>query len=212
MGCLKRKFISCTLNYHLRSVFGQFQKHECAARCFSVPACTHYVWKQLDFGTCFFKSGAVIKMEAIEDSDTSHPSICGIIPLNRTRDSGSFCRFIGKKLDQVSVPQEQCIDICQNNEKCTHYVWTESNGGTCFLKDNTTASMSQAIRTNHFSTCGLVREKFSGKSFLKFRWNEETNSASGCDFTDANLKTVPTTREECPTRCSQSPVCTHYVW
>ena len=192
-------------------VFVLFQKDDCAARCLSIPACTHYVWKQLDFGTCFFKNGTVIKMEAFPDK-ASRSSICGVLPLSSDTDSGSFCRFTGKELGKVMVPQEQCVDACRKADGCTHYVWTESNEGTCSLIFNATASMSQAIRTRRFSICGLVREKFSVKAFQKFRWNEDTNSATGCDVIGSNLRAELTTLQDCPTRCLQISECRHYVW
>ena len=189
-----------------------FQEGDCSAKCLAIPACTHYAWKPLDSGTCFFKSGTVSKMDAMPSVD-SQSGICGVIPLNNTQDSRIFCDFEGQNLGQVTVPQELCATACRKAEKCTHCVWTESNdGGTCRLKFNPTATMSELIKTKRFSVCWLIREKIPGKSFRQFRWNEETNSAERCDFIGGNLKMEPSTRQECPGRCSQLLECTHYVW
>lgn len=199
-----------TLDTHW-TFFGSFQERDCEARCLSIPACTHFVWQQLESGICFFKSGSVIRMDAVPDQ-SSRPSICGVVPLNRTRDSSTFCSFKGQDLGQAMVSQEQCPDACQNDEKCTHYEWTESKGGTCSLKLNRTASMSDVTRTRRFSICGLIREKIPASSFRRFVWNEETNSASRCDFIGSGLKAEPTSSQDCPNKCSQFPKCTHFAW
>lgn len=184
----------------------------CVEECLSVPGCTHYVWKQSDVGTCFFKGGRISKKDAIPATDNRNISLCGVIPRNSPRDSGTNCSFIGQELDRVSVPLAECVDTCRDTPMCTHYVWSDARGGICSLRHNPNASMLEAVKTKKSLTCGLIRENFPAKALRRFTWDEETNTASGCDFLGGNLKAEQSTLKDCPDRCSKNPECTHYVW
>ena len=130
------------------------------SKCLGVPACTSYVWKsQDDAGVCFLKGGPVDKMDAVPDTSDAD-SVCGVIPLNSPQDAGTFCSFDGEAVGQVLVPQEQCADACRKAPKCSHFVWTETEDGTCFFK-RANLPMSSAKKTRRFSACGLVREKIA---------------------------------------------------
>ena len=52
---------------------------------------------------------------------------------------GGACDFKGKDLKKVQTsqggdPPSKCRRKCRMTDACTHYVWTDQNGGTCYLK------------------------------------------------------------------------------
>lgn len=44
------------------------------------------------------------------------------------------CNFPGNDLYSIQMPAEQCGGKCYSVNECTHWTWTNYNGGTCWLK------------------------------------------------------------------------------
>lgn len=44
------------------------------------------------------------------------------------------CDFYGQDTYSVRAGGESCGDLCNNDGSCTHWTWTNYNGGTCWLK------------------------------------------------------------------------------
>jgi hypothetical protein len=44
------------------------------------------------------------------------------------------CDFIGNDFAQVRVTSDKCGGACVENPTCTHFAYSNWNGGTCWLK------------------------------------------------------------------------------
>lgn len=50
------------------------------------------------------------------------------------------CDFYGQDTYSVRAGGERCGDLCANDGGCTHWTWSNYNGGTCWLKNGGTSS------------------------------------------------------------------------
>ena len=66
------------------------------------------------------------------------------------------CDFKGNDLSNQNSKGEDCGGICSRTAGCTHFTWTNYNGGTCWMKSG------QVNKNNAFKTgdttaaCGIV--------------------------------------------------------
>jgi hypothetical protein len=66
------------------------------------------------------------------------------------------CDFLDNDLTNAQTSGEQCGNTCDANLQCTHFTWTNYNGGTCWLKSGQ-ASKSDAFYSNEpSSVCGFA--------------------------------------------------------
>jgi len=57
----------------------------------------------------------------------------------------------------MQVPADQCGLTCVHTRGCTHFAWTDFEGGTCWMK-NGPAQKSDAHPTNNPDmVCGIIR-------------------------------------------------------
>ncbi len=45
------------------------------------------------------------------------------------------CDFTGRDFANVQIRGEDCGGTCYSNSRCSHFTWTNWNGGTCWLKE-----------------------------------------------------------------------------
>ena len=64
------------------------------------------------------------------------------------------CDFKGKDLRSQQTQGSQCSATCQRTSGCTHFTWSNYNGGTCFMKQGG-ASKSEAVYMSG-AVCGVV--------------------------------------------------------
>jgi len=70
-------------------------------------------------------------------------------------DSASGCFFYGNDLRlEVSKTASDCSQLCSLAAECTHFTWSEFNGGSCWLKSGL-RSKQDAIQTYQDLHCGL---------------------------------------------------------
>lgn len=60
------------------------------------------------------------------------------------------CDFLGKDKHNVPSKGEDCYKICSVTfktpmDRCTHFTWTDYNGGTCWLKFDPGFRKSNAV-------------------------------------------------------------------
>lgn len=73
------------------------------------------------------------------------------------------CDFVAKDIGSAVVPPEKCSEACGRNNNCTHFVWTQYQGGTCWLKSNPKVTKSDAIEsTETGAVCGMLTKKLKG--------------------------------------------------
>ena len=70
------------------------------------------------------------------------------------------CDFQGKDLSSAKIRGEDCGGKCASTPGCTHFTWTNYEGGTCWMKQGG-ATKNEAFKTdNAESVCGLISQGF----------------------------------------------------
>jgi len=64
------------------------------------------------------------------------------------------CDFNGNDLGNARVPAAQCGPTCSRNGACTHFTWSNYNGGTCWMKKGS-VNKGSAFRSNSDLVCGI---------------------------------------------------------
>ncbi|CAF1100135.1 unnamed protein product [Rotaria sordida] len=68
------------------------------------------------------------------------------------------CDFYGNDLSNVQISGEGCGGKCAATQECTHFTWTQWNGGTCWMKKGP-VSKADAFPTNDpYMVCGVNYE------------------------------------------------------
>lgn len=67
------------------------------------------------------------------------------------------CDFYGSDIYSVRGIPDVCGDLCADASACTHWTWTNYNGGTCWLKSGSSGSQN----TYYGAGCGYVIGRFS---------------------------------------------------
>jgi hypothetical protein len=83
------------------------------------------------------------------------------------------CDFPGNDLSSAQVAGEQCGDTCINTSECTHFAWTNYEGGTCWMKSGSVEKSNAIANDNFDMVCGIVPKKLKSKS--KLVWSDEFN-------------------------------------
>ncbi|CAF4225493.1 unnamed protein product, partial [Rotaria sordida] len=66
------------------------------------------------------------------------------------------CDFSGRDLSNARTSGELCGKTCAESPGCTHFTWTQYNGGTCWMKSGT-ISKSDAFSTDDPAmACGVI--------------------------------------------------------
>jgi hypothetical protein len=67
------------------------------------------------------------------------------------------CDFSGNDLSNVRSKGEECSGKCKSTIGCTHYTWTNFNGGTCWMKQGS-ISQSDAFKAEDEDNfvCGII--------------------------------------------------------
>ena len=121
------------------------------------------------------------------------------------------CDFYGKDLFKLPLLASFCGPKCSETQRCTHYVWHDSNNGTCFLKYGN-ISKSDAIVTNETTMiCGIIPNEPQAFSNSTVAWNGN-DWAYSCDFHGNDLSNTLVSASLCGPTCAQTPKCTHFTW
>lgn len=134
---------------------------QCGPECDSTEHCTHFVWTNRNGGSCWMKTGAVDKSDAIPVRNQNR--ICGVAsgdetchgPISWRENWAHGCDFPGNDLFDVKVPADQCGLECDADEDCTHFVWTNRDGGTCWMKTGTVSKNDAIRKCNQNKICGV---------------------------------------------------------
>ena len=70
------------------------------------------------------------------------------------------CDFAGNDIANVLSKGEECSTKCKANLACSHYTWTNNNGGTCWLKSGSISKDKAVYKQG--AVCGIIFETFGG--------------------------------------------------
>lgn len=74
------------------------------------------------------------------------------------------CFFRGNDLTEALTKAEDCPLQCTYTAGCTHFAWTDYNGGTCWMKESN-VSKADAFRSGDPSAlCGVIHVEDSVES------------------------------------------------
>jgi len=117
------------------------------------------------------------------------------------------CNFVGNDLSSAQVSGDKCGSKCLETKGCTHFVWNNSNGGTCFMKKLSTIQKSDAIFTNNYNmVCGIL---------AAINWQTSADGVSwalACDFFSNDLSSAKVSGDQCGATCMRTQGCTHFSW
>lgn len=72
-----------------------------------------------------------------------------------------WCDFIGNDLTNALTTGEDCGGRCASTPSCTHFTWTNYNGGTCWMKTNGVTKNDAVPKYDSGAVCGVNGELFS---------------------------------------------------
>ena len=74
------------------------------------------------------------------------------------------CDFSGNDLKNVQTSSDRCGGTCAQTKGCTHFAWSNHNGGTCWMKQGS-VSRNNAFQTSDQSmVCGVMDNASGGGS------------------------------------------------
>ena len=68
------------------------------------------------------------------------------------------CDFNENNLSNVKVRGEDCGGRCAQTDGCTHFTWTNYNGGTCWMKTGNVGKGNAFDTGDRSTVCGIVKE------------------------------------------------------
>ncbi|CAF1100871.1 unnamed protein product [Brachionus calyciflorus] len=164
---------------------------KCSSQCSQTPECTHFTWTTWNGGTCWMKKGSVSKNNAFETWDKS--MICGVIIDGKIQWNGNWafgCDFKNNDLTSSRFAGDQCSNECSKNSECTHFTWTNFNGGTCWMKKGSVSKNDAFSVDDKTIVCGILdlpgenieelkgalvwSDEFDSMSSFSNNWNQET--------------------------------------
>ena len=108
------------------------------------------------------KGGTVGKSDAFDTGDQS--MVCGVLSSSGGGGGGIVwngdwafgCDFRGGDVGNKQVPGEECGSSCAAFQGCTHFTWTNYNGGTCWFKGGTASKSDAFYSGDNGMVCGLL--------------------------------------------------------
>jgi hypothetical protein len=113
------------------------------------------------------KQGSVRPSAAVWKGDLDNAS-CGYLVSSTEiewnvseRDDAQWamnCDWIGNELSDAGSTDEQCAGKCRTTAGCTHFTWTSSMGGTCWMKKGRVNGDDAVPSSDTASLCGYLNK------------------------------------------------------
>lgn len=68
------------------------------------------------------------------------------------------CDFPGNDLSSAQTRGEDCGGRCASTSGCTHFTWTDYNGGTCWMKTNSVSKANAVNKYDSSAVCGVIND------------------------------------------------------
>ncbi|CAK4089460.1 unnamed protein product [Aphanomyces euteiches] len=100
----------------------------CVADCDATDGCVLFVWTDYNGGTCWLKHTVGVKsIVAGARASTKKAAMCGRVETGMD--------YPGSDIASVRrATPAHCCDDCKATKDCKLFVWTDFEGGTCWLK------------------------------------------------------------------------------
>ncbi|KAF0699868.1 Aste57867_9578 [Aphanomyces stellatus] len=172
----------------------QSKADACCADCQNTPKCKVFVWSNFNGGTCWLKSAKGAKTSSPGAKAGTIPEVkpsCG--PLEENTD------YAGHDLKSTTQAKaDACCADCKDTPKCKVFVWSNFNGGTCWLKSAKGAkktvmgAKAGSIEGTDNESCGVVE--------------------SNVDFAGQDIAEARGAQSECCNLCQANDACNAYSW
>ncbi|CAF3843698.1 unnamed protein product [Rotaria sp. Silwood1] len=102
------------------------------------------------------------------------------------------CDFNNNDLSNVRIAPNLCGPKCVDTPGCTHFTWTQWNGGTCWMKKGPISKSNAFSTTDQTMVCGVVTDGGSGSRSNKrgIAWPLENKQDSPNIFTGGKISWV----------------------
>ncbi|CAF0996079.1 unnamed protein product, partial [Brachionus calyciflorus] len=97
------------------------------------------------------------------------------------RNWANNCDFPGNDLKSIKSPPELCSVMCEETLDCTHYAWSDFEGGTCWLKKGS-VSKNDARPSKASKMCGLLISNYRTKRSTNVLDNNDNEKFFGTRF------------------------------
>ncbi|TPX73999.1 hypothetical protein CcCBS67573_g04745 [Chytriomyces confervae] len=140
------------------------------------------------------------------------------IAWNQVSGGGAWamnCDWNGSDLSNVKVSGDQCGSKCSTTGGCTHFTWTNLNGGTCWMKSGPVTASQAIVKTNDGAVCGYIKSDAGGSSSSGISWNYGTDGSYwglNCDWPGQDFASSLVTGAQCGQECRNKAGCTHFTW
>ncbi|EEY64861.1 uncharacterized protein PITG_16176 [Phytophthora infestans T30-4] len=109
---------------------------DCCTVCSNTPGCRAYTFTTLNGGTCWLKGTKgrmIVRAGSSSGSPYLETATCGL-------ENG--VDYVGNDIGSAqSSTASGCCSICRNFGGCRAFSWTNTNGGTCWLKNRKDATV-----------------------------------------------------------------------
>ncbi|KAI8838277.1 hypothetical protein BJ741DRAFT_131287 [Chytriomyces cf. hyalinus JEL632] len=137
------------------------------------------------------------------------------IAWNQVAGGGAWalnCDWVGSDLSNVKVSGDQCGSKCSTTAGCTHFTWTNLNGGTCWMKSGAATASQAVVKTNDGAVCGYIKSDAGGSAIS---WNYGTDGSYwglNCDWAGQDFASSQVSGAQCGQECRNKAGCTHFTW
>ena len=117
------------------------------------------------------------------------------------------CDWTDKSIGSKKDIPDNCGGACLFTKGCTHFTWTNYEGGTCWFKGGS-VKLSNAKPGDKSILCGLT-------PFGQINWQPGEGDvfwANACDWKDSNIGSAQVAPENCGNTCLSKSGCTHFTW
>ena len=66
------------------------------------------------------------------------------------------CDFDNHDLSSAQIPGDQCEEKCISTSGCSHFSWTNYEGGTCWMKTGGAQKSDAKFNNDDQTVCGIV--------------------------------------------------------
>ena len=74
------------------------------------------------------------------------------------------CDFRGNDLGSAQVAAPLCGPTCERTSGCTHFTWTQYNGGTCWMKRGSVTKNDAFSTGDSTMVCGVLNDNGGGET------------------------------------------------
>ena len=117
------------------------------------------------------------------------------------------CDWADNHIGSKKIAPESCGGACLFTNGCTHFTWTNFNGGTCWFKGGS-VKLSDAKPGDKSILCGVT-------PIGQINWQPGDGGvfwANACDWKDGNIGSAKVAPENCGNTCLRKSGCTHFTW